>query len=94
MENLKQLKKFIPTIKGISDSNRKGLIHLVEQAERELNQTAVFALKFYADEMRYRGANQPALEKDPYTEHGEPYMQDVTRDWGTIARQALRGFKK
>lgn len=47
------------------------------------------ALKFYADERRYRGPNQPAFDGDEFTTDAGPYMVDVSRDWGRIARAAL-----
>jgi hypothetical protein len=50
----------------------------------------VHALRFYADPRRYAGPNQPANPGDPYTPTGSPYMVDVKRDGGAIARQALR----
>ncbi len=46
------------------------------------------ALAFYADPTRYHGPNQRAEEGDPYTEAG-PYMLDVTRDAGMLARAVL-----
>ena len=48
------------------------------------------ALGFYADPERYHGANQRAIgDRDPFTAKEAPYMQDVTRDRGAIARAAL-----
>jgi hypothetical protein len=94
MKNLEQLKRFIPTIKGISDSNRRGLLCLVEQAERELEETAVFALNFYADRTRYESDNARAEKDDPYTQPGEPYKHSVGRDWGGLARTALNDLSK
>ncbi len=50
------------------------------------------ALRFYADDERYTGPNQ-RIERgsDPYTNPDSPYMQDVTRDRGAIAKKALGG---
>jgi hypothetical protein len=46
------------------------------------------ALEFYADPKRYRGANQNNAG-DKFTDPQAPYMLDVTRDGGEIARKAL-----
>ena len=49
------------------------------------------ALSFYADASRYDGANQRLHEPDEWSEAAglSAYRLDVTRDNGTIARQAL-----
>ena len=47
------------------------------------------ALEFYADEERYKYPNMPRLPGDPYTPADEPYMRDITRDRGALARAAL-----
>lgn len=49
----------------------------------------VKALEFYAQEFRYDGPNHRAMPDDPYTPDGQPFLQDVTRDRGAIARAAL-----
>jgi hypothetical protein len=49
----------------------------------------VEALQFYADPRRYRGPNQPRPEGDEFTPSKFPYMIDVTRDGGLIARDAI-----
>ncbi len=82
------LVRFIPTIKGISDSNRKGLLHLTRQLQEERNALR-HALAFYADSKRHQGPNKRPVEDDPYTEPGAPYMQDVVRDSGELAQAAL-----
>jgi hypothetical protein len=49
------------------------------------------ALQFYADERRYQGPNQKPIADDPYQPDPTfPYILDVTRDWGSIAREALK----
>lgn len=47
------------------------------------------ALRFYADPIRYSSANQFNRNADPYSEPDAPFIQDVTRDGGSIARNAL-----
>lgn len=94
---IQRLREFIPSIKGISDSNRKGLLSLADSLEREQNEretAAIHALMFYSDRKRYEGANRAAFEGDPYTEHGMPYMQDIHRDGGEIAQLALRVYAR
>jgi hypothetical protein len=49
----------------------------------------VKALQFYADYDRYNGPNQRLIGTDSYTPEGQGYLQDVTRDDGNIAREAL-----
>jgi len=96
-EAIQRLAKFIPGIKGISESNRKGLLNIVKMLEREQQdreRAARFALEFYADEKRHAASNERSFEGDPYTEPGEPYMYDVGRDWGELARSALRTLNK
>ena len=46
------------------------------------------ALEFYADPNRYNGANQRNDGTDKWS-GDKPYIQDVTRDGGAIAREAL-----
>lgn len=46
------------------------------------------ALGFYADPVRYHGANQ-RNETDQKWSGDAPYILDVTRDGGRIAREAL-----
>ncbi len=48
-----------------------------------------YALCFYADPSRYQGANSRKLPGDPYTPPDQPYRQDVLRDCGAIAREAI-----
>ena len=48
------------------------------------------ALRFYADSWRYSGPNQRIIgEPDEYQPKDLPYLYDVTRDQGRIARTAL-----
>lgn len=47
-----------------------------------------YALSFYADPVRYKGANQPNDNDDRFS-NGAPYIRDVNRDRGEIARNAL-----
>lgn len=60
--------------------------------------TLVKALEFYADPRRYMGPNQRNDFSDPYSPG--PYLQDVSRDGGEIARvtlaciEALNGGEK
>ena len=97
MNSIEQFKNFIPSIKGISDSNRKGLNHiamLLEREQKEREASVRFALEFYADKKRYAGPNQRATPDDPYTQLGASYMLDAHRDCGEIARSALRALDK
>lgn len=97
MDSLKQLRHFIPTIKGISASNRAGLLHiasLLEQERIDREEQARHALEFYAQRKRYEGSNSRAEADDPYTPIGSSYMQDVYRDGGDLARMALRELSK
>lgn len=97
MKSIEQLRKFIPSIKGISNSNREGLLHIAGLLEKEANErdeAAKHALVFYADEKRHASSNTPAPDDDLYTDAGEPYMYDVFRDWGNLARQALKTLGK
>lgn len=48
-----------------------------------------YALCFYADPTRYDGANHRAVPHDPYTPAESIYRQDVTRDRGHVAREAI-----
>jgi len=96
-EAIQRLAKFIPGIKGISESNRKGLLNIVKMLEREQQdreRAARFALEFYADEKRHADGKRRSFEDDPYTEPGAPYMHNVHRDWGKLARSALRTLNK
>jgi hypothetical protein len=61
--------------------------------ESAVNRSAQFeemvrALQFYADPKRYQGANQRNDANDPYSGDA-PYIKDVGRDSGAIARTAL-----
>lgn len=47
------------------------------------------ALRFYADERRYRGSNQRNDDSDPFTSSDSAYLKDAMRDGGQIARAAL-----
>lgn len=49
------------------------------------------ALRFYADPKRYNGSNQRVDKPDEYQPPDMPYLLDVSRDGGTIARKALEG---
>jgi len=51
------------------------------------------ALEFYADSTRYQGPNQRANGSDKFTQEGQPYRMDATRDGGDIARAALAKVK-
>lgn len=93
-ETIEQLKRFIPTIKGISGSNRKGLLHLATLLEREQTEVVEHTLRFYADPVRYASSNARPLDADPYTEAGAAYMQDIRRDYGALAQTALAALGK
>lgn len=54
----------------------------------------VNALQFYANPCRYQGPNQRPLEDDPHAKPDQVYIQDVSRDNGEIARNALRYVKQ
>ena len=47
------------------------------------------ALGFYSQPVRYDGPNQRPIPGDPYTAADSAYMNDVCRDGGEIAREAL-----
>ena len=49
------------------------------------------ALEFYANPQRYNGPNQRAVDGDAHQPSTCPYLWDVTRDGGDIARRALSG---
>lgn len=53
----------------------------------------VRALEFYADPRRYRGPNQNPITDDPYAKPDQVYIQDVSRDDGSIARAILAKVK-
>lgn len=57
-------------------------------ASRHL-ETLVKALEFYADPTRYDGPNQRLIGSDPFTPQDQGYRQDVIRDGGNIAREAI-----
>ena len=62
-----------------------------QEAEAEVERLRE-ALTFYSDTRRYQGANQPYRDgDDPFTPTGSPFLIDVMRDGGAIARAALRG---
>lgn len=50
---------------------------------------AAHALGFYADARRYDGPNQKPIADDPFAKPDAAYVLDVTRDGGSIAREAL-----
>ncbi|CAB4130380.1 hypothetical protein UFOVP119_4 [uncultured Caudovirales phage] len=50
---------------------------------------AEYALRFYADPVRYRGSNQRAEGPDPYTPTSSVYLTDVLRDNGALARSII-----
>jgi hypothetical protein len=52
------------------------------------------ALRFYADPARYQGPHQLPRRDDPYTPKDAPYMVDIIRDGGELARKALGGSRK
>lgn len=79
----------------------RGLTARAEAAEAKLAEAQAEidrlreALTFYSDTRRYQGANQPYRDgDDPFTPTGSPFLIDVMRDGGTIARAALRGGGK
>lgn len=59
-----------------------------ERAEAEVDRLR-HALRFYANVTRYQGPNQRNGGEDPFTPKDQPYIQDVTRDYGEIARRTL-----
>ncbi len=59
-----------------------------ENARKEIERLRA-ALSFYANRARYDGGNQIALPDDPHQPNGCPYLWDVTRDGGEIARRAI-----
>lgn len=61
---------------------------------RKGNAQLVAALRFYAEPGRYHGPNQRAVEGDKFTAMDAPYMQDVTRDRGDIARATLKSAEE
>jgi hypothetical protein len=79
-----------------TDPNRLGVedyLAMMDHARTLERQNAelLAALKFYADPLRYRGPNQSCIPNgDPYTPLDAAYRQDVTRDQGHIAREAIR----
>jgi len=70
-----------------TDATRKTLAWLLElEAHAD---AMVKALQFYANPIRYEGANQRNDINDPYSDSA-PYIRDASRDGGEIARAALR----
>jgi len=57
------------------------------------NKALAEALRFYSEPERYRGPRQPSFDGDPYTTPFSPFMQDITRDDGQIARAALAQYE-
>jgi hypothetical protein len=47
------------------------------------------ALRFYADQSRYRGPNCRRQEGDRFTPENVPFTHDVSKDGGEIARAAI-----
>lgn len=47
------------------------------------------ALEFYARPIAYEGSNSRNVGQDPFTPLDRPYIQDVSRDNGEVARAAL-----
>lgn len=72
----------------MTDTNTQNVIDLMNDvwALKE-------ALRFYADQRRYEGPNLPPLEGDKYAPAGLVYRYDVTRDHGSVARNALSKVK-
>ena len=73
--------------------NRDALI----SAQSATLEAMASALEFYADHQRYDGGNQSMRrfpDGDPWTAPDAPYLQDVTRDHGSIARTTLTQYRK
>lgn len=68
---------------------RDDVVAILDQLEASKGREARLekALSFYADEARYHGPNQKRFANDEWSQG--PYLQDVTRDKGDIARAAL-----
>jgi hypothetical protein len=58
------------------------------QAAQEIERLRL-ALSFYADGRRYQGPNQRPIPDDPFAKPDAVYINDVTRDNGSIAARAL-----
>lgn len=54
----------------------------------------VKALGFYARVAAHNGPNQRNVGSDPYTPPDAAYVQDITRDGGSIARAALTSARE
>lgn len=65
----------------------------MSELKKAMDENAILrlALEFYADRKRYLGPNRilDRLSDDPYAPADAAYWQDVTRDGGEIARNAL-----
>jgi len=61
---------------------------------RASNKQMAEALRFYADERRYGGPNREPIKDDPFGLPDDPYIRDVTKDGGTLARAALKDGDK
>lgn len=59
-----------------------------DDAQRADRERLKAALAFYADPVRYQGSNQRNDSNDPWS-NGAPYIKDVIRDCGGIARNAI-----
>lgn len=70
-----------------------GVIHRAEQAESKL-QTAVEALKFYADERRHEGPNRQPIKGDTFGPVDFSYCWSVSHDRGGIAQHAIDQIEK
>jgi hypothetical protein len=66
--------------------NKDAIIAAQAETIRQLRE----ALGYYADERRYKGANQSELiEGDKFQPTDCPYLWSVDRDYGEIARKVL-----
>lgn len=74
---------------GQAPRDDETLARAYEEVRRERDDLRL-ALTFYADRKRYESMNLLNDGTDPFTSPSEPYYQDIGRDWGAVARAALR----
>jgi hypothetical protein len=78
----------------LNEDEARAIAAALNSVERVNAQAGVVeALEFYADPRRYHGPNQSRQDGDRHTPVEFPYMIDVTRDSGDIARAALAAVK-
>lgn len=86
-------------IASLREAKKRALTIADERAKEAVDLRAQLAsvrkaLEFYADPYRYEGPNLSPLVNDPLQPVDLVYRLDVTRDFGHIARSALKDISK